>query len=76
MTGYNGADSFVVTTTYVEPRSPIIPGSYLEIPVMQTATKFEFVVVSTLSSLCYGRASLTEIEVFADARNIYDRYYI
>lgn len=76
MTGYNGASSFVVTTTYVTPRSPVMQGSYLELPIMQTATKFEFLVVSTQGSLssCFYRASLTEIEVFADAQNIYDRY--
>ena len=76
MTGYNGASSFVVTTTYVTPRSPVKQGSYLELPIMQTATKFEFLVVSTQSShsSCSYRASLTEIEVFADAQNIYDRY--
>ncbi|XP_076091252.1 uncharacterized protein LOC143063127 [Mytilus galloprovincialis] len=74
--GYNGATSFVVTTNYVEPRSPIIQGSYLELPVMQTATKFQFLVTSTRSSSssCYYRASLTEIEIFADAKNVFDRY--
>lgn len=76
MTGYNGASSFVVTTNYVTPRSPVIQGSYLELPIMQTATKFEFLVVSThwSQSSCSYRASLTEIEVFADGQNIYDRY--
>ena len=76
MTGYNGASSFVVTTNYVTPRSPVMQGSYLELPIMQTATKFEFLVVSTQRShsSCSYRASLTEIEVFADAQNIYDRY--
>lgn len=76
--GYNGDTSFVVTTNYVEPRSPIIQGSYLELPVMQTATKFQFLVSSThsASSSCYYRASLTEIEIFADAKNVFDRYNV
>lgn len=74
VTGYLDGSSFVVTSTYVEPRNPVIQGSYVELPVMHDADKFTIEVVSTNSYWsCSYRASLTEIEIFADAKNIYDR---
>jgi hypothetical protein len=49
VTGYLDGSSFVVTTTYVEPRNPVIQGSYVELPVMHDADKFTIEVVSTNS---------------------------
>ena len=67
----------MVTSNYVEPRKPVIQGSYVELPVMRDADKFSIEVVSTNPYWsCSYKASLTEIEVFADAKNIYDRSVI
>lgn len=74
VTGYLQGSSFAVTSTYVEPRNPVIQGSYVELPVMRDADLFQIEVVSTNPWWsCSYKASLTELEIFADAKNIYDR---
>ena len=73
MTGYYGSLPFVVTQAHVQPRSPVLQGSYLRLPVMRRATSFVIEMVTTQSGYCQSRAALSEIEIFADGENQFDR---
>ena len=71
--GYYGSLPFVVTPAYVQPRSPVLQGSYLRLPVMRWATSFVIEMVTTQSGICHSYAALSEVEIFADGQNEYDR---
>ena len=70
--GYTAAgESFPVTSNYVLPASSTVQGSYLDIPLMREAKKFEFLLSG--SGATYGYVGLSEIEIFADGDDTDDR---
>ena len=71
--GYTATgDSFPVTSNYVLPASSTVQGSYLDIPMMRDAKKFEFLLSG--SGATYGYVGLSEIEIYADGDVAEDRY--
>ena len=75
VTGMHNAGDFPITANYVQPRrSGIIPGAYVELPVMRPAVAIRL-DVQTMGTLprFYNLASLTEVEVFVRGEHVYDR---
>lgn len=72
VTGYTEAgDSFPVTSDYVLPASSTVQGSYLYIPLMREAKRFELLLAGSGST--YGYVGLSEVEIYADGESDYDR---
>lgn len=75
MTGYKSDGSqFPVTTNYVEPSFAGIQGSYIDLPVEQVASKFEFSLAG--SGAEYSYAALSEIELFYKLSTSDTRYIL
>ena len=68
----SAGDSFLVTSNYVTPARSTIQGSYLDLPVMTNAARFELLLTGNGST--YGYVGLTEVEIYAGGENMYDRY--
>ena len=68
----NAGDSFLVTSNYVTPARSTIQGSYLDLPLMTNAAKFELLLTGNGST--YGYVGLSEVEIYAGGENMYDRY--
>jgi len=63
--GYDASNTeFDVTSNYVLPSSSGIQGAYIDLPVGQETSKFEFLLVGDGTS--YSYAALSEIEIFAE----------
>ena len=46
-------------------------GSYLDIPLMRDAKKFELLLSGSGST--YGYVGLSEVEIYANGESVYDR---
>ena len=61
-----------MTSNYVTPASSTTQGSYLDLPLMTNAIRFELLLTGDGST--YGYVGLSEVEIYARGENIYDRY--
>ena len=68
----NAGESFLVTSNYVTPARSTIQGSYLDLPLMTNAIRFELLLTGNGST--YGYVGLSEVEIYAGGENMYDRY--
>lgn len=62
-----------MTSNFVLPQSPVIQGSYLDVPVKREADEIVITVQSTRTNLLYNYAALNELEIYVEARNTDDR---
>ena len=60
-----------MTSDYVIPADSRVQGSYLDIPLMREAIRFELLLVGSGSS--YGYVGLSEVEIYAAGSQDSDR---
>jgi hypothetical protein len=58
--------AFDITTNYVVPETPVLPGSYLDLPINRDLAVLTFDLESMETSCNRNYASLTEIEIYVN----------